>query len=352
MMCSLHRAAGLFSVLALLAGCTDSEKVRFGVADDSAPVEQEETDGEAWGSVDQPWLLTFVGCPQDTCENAPIDVHQVWLLQSEDGERWRPPEGYETFAGSVPDLVRRDNTLYIFAVRMQVRRFHHDTDTWEEPVAMTLLDEQGNSIPLSDPSPILGEDGLLHMMYMESSLDGDPADCEEPTCTMNFVSAIEVEGSDGTLFQQQPGLRAQVTVTQGERCADPSLFRREDGGYAMEVLRQDDTVLLLSDQLHGTYTPAQGLREGGVFAPLYYGLMDSQWDPVSERYLSAASVAHIIENGDPPLVATELHTAWHPDLEQEVGGWQQAVRPDNPPGFPEDFWALSPGLARNTPGLD
>ena len=50
--------------------------------------------------------------------------HEVWIAYSDDGSTWSFPEEDIPFEGSVPDILRRDNTLYAFGGRGTIKRYH------------------------------------------------------------------------------------------------------------------------------------------------------------------------------------------------------------------------------------
>ena len=54
----------------------------------------------------------------------------------------------------VPDILRRDNTLYAFGGRGTIKRYHFDTDEWEDPVEYST---SGGDIRWNDKSPVLDQ---------------------------------------------------------------------------------------------------------------------------------------------------------------------------------------------------
>ena len=68
--------------------------------------------------------------------------HEVWIAYSDDGATWSFPEEDIPFEGSVPDILRRDNTLYAFGGRGTIKRYHFDTDEWEDPVEYSTTGER------------------------------------------------------------------------------------------------------------------------------------------------------------------------------------------------------------------
>lgn len=66
-------------------------------------------------SVTAPYLMAFHACDIASiadCHNP--QNHRVYLAQSDDGENWSLLPGWQPFSGSVPDVIRRGDTLYIY----------------------------------------------------------------------------------------------------------------------------------------------------------------------------------------------------------------------------------------------
>ncbi|MCB9760679.1 MAG: hypothetical protein H6739_12625 [Alphaproteobacteria bacterium] len=311
--------------------------------DDSVVVDDTSAEEVPLGMFPGRYLMTFFSCDRDICMDPSAFNHEVWVLWSDDGVSWQVPTGdFEPWTGSVPDMTRRGDTLYVYAGPGEVRRYRFESDTWEDPVPFTN-DVQAR---WRDPAPLVGDDGLIHMFYLDSAVeDGDPADCtaDRAPCTQRFGSAVEVEGSDGVDFVIQEGSRFELTLQAGDRASDPAVFATPFG-YVMYILLNEATLALVSDTLHGRYTPVAALPEGMLTEP-YYGLMVGQWDHERQLIRSYASVPLPRGQGQQPDIVIQL--AEHADLDAPLTAWQTVVEGGDPPELPEGYWAASPGLAEN-----
>lgn len=295
--------------------------------------------------MDSRYLMAFFACEGATCETPGVAVHYTWVAASNDGWTWEMPEGYTPFEGSVPDLVRRDDTLYVYAATTTLRRYHYDTGEWEEPITPVVYGEDGEPHRWADPAPLLGDDGLIHMFFFDTTGEiPDPAECHEELapCIKHFGSAIEIPGSDGAEFQMQPGYRAEVPLEVGQRCADPDVFRTAEGDWVMTILYQEQTLGYRSDTLHGTYTPIPTLTDGFITDP-YFNLMSSLWDEREGHYTSFATCPRFIDG----VVYIDIARADHARVDETITGFEPSLGPGDPPELPEGWWAVSPGFILN-----
>lgn len=227
--------------------------------------------------------MAFHACDQATINCNDPRNHQTHVVQSDDGRVWASLPNYKPHAGSVPDIIRRGNTLYVFNPG-KVRRYRIDTAAWENSVKVTLkkkdgsIDENG----FVDPSPILDEKGRITLFYLPGVLGRDPASC--PTgvswCVKEFRSATEVEGSDGTSFIIDDGNRAEITVTQG--ASDPDIFKGPDG-YILYIFSAPELYAYQSADLKGKYSPAPGLVNGLLMNDTY-GVPSGYYNSETKEY--------------------------------------------------------------------
>jgi hypothetical protein len=129
--------------------------------------------------------------------------------------------GYAPARGSVPDLVRRDDTIYVYSpgsggeLDGNVRRYRFDTDTWEDPVPVSLQHRDGRDVRWVDSSPILDDNGAIVLFYLDpGETEGLPTSCPpgRASCLVPFWSATEVDGSDGTAFVVDAEVRAEYWI--------------------------------------------------------------------------------------------------------------------------------------------
>ncbi|MBI3680414.1 MAG: hypothetical protein HY235_08455 [Acidobacteria bacterium] len=204
------------------------------------------------------YLMAFHTCEGQACRDP--QNHTVRLAESEDAVEWKPFAG--GFRGSVPDVIVRGATLYVFTPG-RVTRYRHFGQRWEEAAPVAVRDAEGRVTPFVDPSPVLDDHGRLALFYLVGNTDpaaGDPAGCRSYPCTKYFGSAVEVAGSDGREFVQMPGWRAEVVLQRGT-IADPDIFF--DGSrWVLYLSAGANTWAYVGDTLHGAYRPALGLPDG------------------------------------------------------------------------------------------
>ncbi len=212
---------------------------------------------------DEPYLMSMTTCSGGGNCSTP-DQHRVALAESADGAAWTLIPGWGNFAyqGSVPDVIRRGDTVYIFTPN-EVARYQLDTGTWlpSAPVALTDPDTTGGFV---DPSAYIDDQGRLVLFYLLGILGSDPAGCNgAPTCIKYIHSATEVAGSDGTAFVVNPGHRLTVPTGGSDPpiASDPDIIRVGDE-FIVLLSRGTSTQLWTSSDLHGTFALSTSLPGG------------------------------------------------------------------------------------------
>ena len=302
----------------------------------------------AWAqaaSVTQPYLLAFLACNTAAANCMDPRNHQVYLAQSDDGANWSLPPGYTPVPGSVPDVVRRGQTLYMYFPG-QLRRFEMDTGTWEAARGVSLTDTECPGFV--DPSPIVDENGRIVLFYLCGGApgSGDPAQCPPgvTTCVKRFRTATEVAGSDGVQFTADSGDRVQVTVRpspgQFDSASDPDIFY--DGTqYVLYVSRGNSTEVYTSRSLRGSYSLSTALPSGRI-SDNNGGIGSGQFDALRGQYwtfVHRPEPVQRIYRGVHPSLATQLQSA---DLVPIVTGSSL--------GLGATFSVASPGIAENANG--
>lgn len=262
-----------------------------------------------------PYLMVF-----NTCDTAQTDScsdpssHMFYLATSEDGVKWDLLPDWPATSGSVPDIIRRDDTLYIYTAGngSNLIRFHLDTNKVEAPTSINISNS-GSNVNFVDPTLIVDDNGDLVIFFLFSESNGDPATCPEgeSTCTKLIGSATEVEGSDGTEFTLNTGERITVTVdstSEYKAASDPDIFY-DGSNYLIYLSRGSSVSAWVSRTLHGTYAlipthPDDLLldRTGGVPAGFYDSSKSQYW-----------TYAHITQ-GD----VTVIRHAVHDDFDEEL----------------------------------
>ena len=253
-----------------------------------------------------PYLMAFHVCDTATEEGCDFPTHhQVYLAQSEDGENWQVVPGWQPFQGSVPGVVRRGETIYIFTPGA-VTRYHMDTGVLEatQPVMIDGLPDG-----FVDPAPILDEEGRLVLFFVPGVIGGDPGGCnDEPQCERVVRSAVEVTGSDGTRFQPAEGNRVSITVGESQTfrsLSDPAVFA-DDQGMILLTSHGLSVQAWTSPELHGEYAPLGLLTYGGGGVPGGY------FDPQSGQYWI---YVHYSPN---PQTPTDIRMARVTDLSRQL----------------------------------
>ena len=299
------------------------------------------------GSFEGKYLMAMFSCDDGIWCDVGITNHDIWVMYSDDGVDWNVPENYEPYHGSVPDVVRRGNTMYVYDGGQQsVRKYDFATDTWDEPIELERIGME-SELSWSDFSVVLGSDGKLHMFFLASYVRGDPAECQEESqsepCTQVFGSAIEVEGSDGTAFERQPGSRLELPLYYNERICDPDVFQSADGSWVMYIAQFEGTAAYTSPDLHGTYEPVESLGNPPYISRPMYGLGVGHYDRESDQYWTYVNY--------PEYDAINIQRATHSGLEQRLSSddFEVVVGVDTVPELSTGQWAASPGFAVNVP---
>ena len=194
----------------------------------------------------QPYLMAFHTCaPGATDCNNPSN-HIVQLGQSADGVTWSLVGGWQSYKGSVPDVFRRGDTLYVISTSGLMRV---DMKTGATTTATVSL----NSGTFVDPSLAQLPDGRLILFFLPGIMGQDPAGCApgEASCVRQIKSAVEVAGSNGTQFVVDDGARISETITSGS-FSDPDIFYNGTE-WVLYVSRGPSVHAYTSASLQGSY---------------------------------------------------------------------------------------------------
>jgi hypothetical protein len=213
---------------------------------------------------DEPYLMSMTICSSGPGTCSTPDQHHVVLADSNDGATWNVIPGWGVFfyQGSVPDVIRRGDTVYIFTPN-EVARYNLVTGIWMPPVPVSLTDPATTG-GFVDPSAYVDRQGRLVLFYLLGIIGQDPAGCGgAASCTKYIHSATEVPGSDGTAFVVNPGHRLTVPTGGGEPpiSSDPDIIRVGDE-FIVLLSRGTSTQLWTSSSLHGTYRLSTSLPGG------------------------------------------------------------------------------------------
>jgi hypothetical protein len=285
------------------------------------------------------YLMAFHACDTATTDCRDPRNHRVYLAQSDDGAAWQIVPGWQPFAGSVPDVIRRGNTLYIFTPG-NVARYRFDTRTLDAPrqVAISGL---GDNVGFVDPSPTLDNQGRIVLFFLVSEPGkGDPAGCApgETTCVKHFRSATEVAGSDGTQFALDAGDRASVTIGANispRTASDPDIFF--DGKrYVLYIAYGPSISVWTSPDLRGAFAA------GGMLSQDTGSIPAGHFDVSTGKYWTFSH----IPRKDIAIIRRAVHSSLTLLSEND---WVTVLTGANI-GLPATTTVESPGFAINTPG--
>ena len=163
-----------------------------------------------------PYLLAFATCVGGNCDD-PVN-HMIHLAQSADGVSWSEVPGWQSYIGSVPDVFRRGNTIYV--IGHGVTKL--DAVTGKATGHTLAVKKANGQDAMARDTAFAGQtaDGRLVVVYVPSMQDVAGAS-EIPV-----MVAIEDQGSDGTAFTTTG---AAITISkaslggQGEP-TDPDVF--------------------------------------------------------------------------------------------------------------------------------
>ena len=261
-----HRARHLVTISALLAALTGLSPGR----------------AEA-GSLSGRQVLVYHACDVPPC--ADPRSHMVYLATSNGSRRFAVPDDWEAYAGSVPDVVVRDQTVYVYTAR-ELRRGIDRGARWLAPEALEVRTASGEVFQGVDPSAIV-VGGRLYLYLMEGATGRDPARCApgEKSCVKRFFVGREVQGSNGARFvlDSAPALEVPIAGT-GDTASDPDVFDLPGGGFGLLISRGMAIDAYTSTTPTGPWTPLGRLVEqGGGGVPSAVATRHGLWLYVTAR---------------------------------------------------------------------
>ena len=229
------------------------------------------------------YLMAFLACNSNTVSCNDPRNHQTFLAQSNDGATWTLVSSVPSLSGSVPDVIRRGNTLYVF-IPGTVARYHLDTGKIDLPQPVTITTSNNSDELFVDPSIIIDANGNLVLFYLLGQIGSDPARCPPGvfSCMKVIHSATEVAGSDGTRFIVDPGDRADISINGQETASDPAIIK-DSNGYTLLISRGQSVEAMISSDLRGTFRDIPTLP-GGILVSNLGGVPDGYYDSTNGQY--------------------------------------------------------------------
>jgi len=286
-------------------------------------------------SLDAKYWMTFHQCHTQKVDCFDPMKHETRVAFSQNGLSWKVLSQIPPFQGSVPDILIRDEELYVFSLPKLHRMSPKQKE--EEIAHFHVLDEADQLVLQVDPSPILDEKGRIVLFFLVGIAGVDPARCPQAQrqCTKQFRSATEIAGSKGKRFRLDPGIRAEITITQGHFASDPDVFLGPDG-YYLYISRGAQVQALFSKTLKGTFSSIQSLPNG-MLSRNTGGVPAGVYDHKEKRF-------HTFITRHKGGHRTEIHMASHRDFSKSLDS--SAFTPVITPHFlgDRDLSIASPGV--------
>lgn len=270
--------------------------------------------------------------------------HRVYLAQSDDGASWSVVPGWTPYAASVPDPIRRGNTIYLYSPgrggggqgQGMVARYHTNTGVLDPavPIQVAGLADRG----FVDPTAIQDSDGRLVLFFNpipEGWFESFGKRCPGGfPCDRQIQSATEVAGSDGTRFTLDAGDRVSFTLTrQGDIYADPDIYY--DGSQYVLLLGHPPQLLVYtSASLHGSFS------QSSTLAGDRHAVAAGYFDPRTRRYWTYAHA----DQGDTQVI--QRATSADVTHQLQPAEWTTVLTAAQI-GLPANFHVESPGFAVN-----
>lgn len=288
------------------------------------------------------YIMAFLACNTSTSTCSNPQNHMTHLAESNDSINWSPVPGFNPYSGSVPDAIRRGDTIYLYNPGTMVR-FNLDTGAQSQPTSVSLKFSNGTSAIFVDPSVFLDSNSVIHLFYLPGIVGQDPAGCPtgQSTCTKRIISATEVTGSDGGSFIVDQGDRVSYQINQ---CcfSDPAVFHGA-GGYYLYVSSGQAVLAFESSTLTGTYAAVQGLSSGVLVPQGTGGVPAGYYDNATQSFWTFVSQGTTVE---------VIARASTPNINSQIGSssFSTVVSGCTFQGLGCSYTVESPGFHLNSPG--
>jgi hypothetical protein len=213
-----------------------------------------------------PLLMAFHTCVSDC--STPRN-HMIRLAQSADGSSWTEVAGWQPYSGSVPDVFRRGDTVFVVGTGMSKIDLRSGRVTAHR--ISTKRADGSNALPRDVSFAGQLDDGRLVIVYVPPMSEVSPSASQ-----YRVHLAVEKAGSDGTSFEWSADAltvdRAALQVA-GEP-TDPDIFWN-GSSWVLYVSVGSNVLAFTSPTLLGPYSTAtqsvvsrdQGGVPSGILAP-------------------------------------------------------------------------------------
>lgn len=287
------------------------------------------------------YFLAFHACDRSAKDCVTTNTnHSIYLAYSDDGVSWSPLPNYTPFQGSVPDVVKRGDTLYIYTPDPdKVTRYSISTGTTDSKL-FTITKSDGSKDDLGDVSAYLDPSTNKIVIFYKSTATIAPGQDPALCTTCPFRSATEVEGSDGTAFLMDNGDRVSDQLSDEDLFYDGSKYILYFGKNAQAPGEKSKTFVYTSTTLGGTYTTINTLT-GGVLtesgsAPAGY------FDMATGKYWTYITV---LSPNAPAVIKRAIHSDFSKQLTD--ADFTTVISGDTYPGLGSSYTVEGPGFAEN-----
>jgi hypothetical protein len=213
-----------------------------------------------------PLLMAFHTCVSDC--TTPRN-HMIRFAQSADGASWTEIAGWQAYSGSVPDVFRRGDTVYVVGTGVSKIDLRKGLVTAHR--ISTKRAGGSNAMPRDVSFAGQLDDGRLVIVYVPPMSEVSP---DAPQFRVHL--AVEKAGSDGTAFEWAADaltIDRSALMVQGEP-TDPDIFWN-GSTWVLYVSVGSNVLAFTAPTLLGPYSPAtqsvvsrdQGGVPSGILAP-------------------------------------------------------------------------------------
>ena len=224
----------------------------------------------------QPYLMAFHTCSSSTSCDDPTN-HTIRLAESSDGSDWTEVNGWIGYRGSVPDVIRRESTLYVIGAGLS----RVNLTTGQVTADSFYVRKTDGSDSLSRDTAFAGQlsDGRFVVVYVPSMQE------VEGKTSIPVKLATEVVGSDGSSFVESAtavDVPLDVAGVHG-MASDPDIFFNGTQ-WVLYVSMGSNVVSFTAPDMTGPYslTSASVVSQGSGGVPSAMVGSDGVWVYVND----------------------------------------------------------------------